>query len=136
MNPIGTNPDKSYSQAVQAEMARIERNEATVMFFPVWWWSIPAILKGWIDRVWNYGWAYGSRTYPDSRAWMIAIAGSGQTDYAKRGYDMAIKTQLDTGILDYCGVAETRFELLHGAIEGIEHSAAIMASARRLGAAF
>jgi NAD(P)H dehydrogenase (quinone) len=26
--------------------------------FPVWWWSFPAMLKGWFDRVWSEGWAY------------------------------------------------------------------------------
>src|SRR5262245_29894305 len=51
--PDWDNPDKRYSVEVQREMARIERNEATVMVFPVWWWSMPALLKGWIDRVWN-----------------------------------------------------------------------------------
>src|SRR5262245_25649813 len=56
--------DKRYSPAVQNEMQRIERNDATVMVFPVWWWSMPALLKGWIDRVWNNGWAYGGgRTF-------------------------------------------------------------------------
>lgn len=62
--PDWANPNKVYSTAVQNEMARIERNEATVMVFPVWWWSMPALLKGWIDRVWNNGWAYGDKKYP------------------------------------------------------------------------
>lgn len=31
--------------------------EATVIVFPVWWRPMLAILKGWIDRVWNNGWA-------------------------------------------------------------------------------
>jgi putative NADPH-quinone reductase len=49
---------KRYSAAVLAEQARIERHEAITIVFPVWWWSVPAMLKGWIDRVWNRGWAY------------------------------------------------------------------------------
>jgi NAD(P)H dehydrogenase (quinone) len=40
-----------YSTAARAEMARIERIEATVLVFPVWCWSMPAMRKGWIDRV-------------------------------------------------------------------------------------
>jgi NAD(P)H dehydrogenase (quinone) len=49
--PDWNDPDKIYSEDVQREMQRIERNEATVMVFPVYWWSMPALLKGWIDRV-------------------------------------------------------------------------------------
>ena len=47
--PDWSNSNKTYSDAVQREMARIERNEATVIVFPVYWWSMPAILKGWIE---------------------------------------------------------------------------------------
>src|SRR5262245_56488305 len=46
--PDWNDSDKVYSEAVQKEMQRIERNEATVMIFPVYWWSMPAMLKGWI----------------------------------------------------------------------------------------
>jgi NAD(P)H dehydrogenase (quinone) len=127
---------KVYSPEVRREMARIERNEATVMVFPVWWWSVPAMLKGWIDRVWNNGWAYGERTFPQRRARMVGIAGTGPEGYRKRGYDTAMITQLDIGILDYCRIAERRLELLHGSIEGAPYPAQIVAAARALGEAF
>jgi NAD(P)H dehydrogenase (quinone) len=51
--PDWGNPDKVYSSGVIREMERIERNQATVIVFPVWGWSMPAMLKGWIDRVWK-----------------------------------------------------------------------------------
>jgi NAD(P)H dehydrogenase (quinone) len=82
-------------------MARIEHDDATVMVFPVHWWSMPAILKGWIDRVWNNGWAYGARKFPQRRVWMIGIAGTLNDAYQKRGYDTAMQTQVNIGILDY-----------------------------------
>jgi NAD(P)H dehydrogenase (quinone) len=117
-------------------MERIQRNEATVMIFPVWWWSMPAILKGWIDRVWNHGWAYGGRSYPHRRVWMIGIAGAGEDAYRKRHYDEAIRIQLDVGVLEYCGVEDRRVELLYGAIEGTEQAEAVIASAAALGKAW
>ncbi|MBS0250964.1 MAG: NAD(P)H oxidoreductase [Proteobacteria bacterium] len=134
--PDWNDPDKTYSEAVRREMARIERNEATVMVFPVWWWSMPAILKGWIDRVWNHGWAYGPRSYPHKRVLMIAIAGNGRETYEKRDYDKAMQLQLATGILDYCGVEDGRLETLYGAIEGNDAPNQILHSASALGAAF
>lgn len=135
--PDWTDPGKIYSPAVLQEMARIRRNEATVMVFPVYWWSMPAILKGWIDRVWNRGFAYGGgATFPHRRAWMIGIAGTDAAAYAKRGYDRAMNVQLDIGILDYCGVAERRCELLYGSTEGGDYPQQILADARALGEAF
>jgi len=134
--PDRGDPGHTYSPAVQQEMARIRRNEATVMVFPVWWWSVPAILKGWIDRVWNRGFAYGGATYPQQRVWMIGVAGTNAAAYAKRGYDSAMNTQLDTGLLGYCGVPEHRLELLYGSVEGGEHPQQILTEAQALGEAF
>jgi NAD(P)H dehydrogenase (quinone) len=134
--PDWNDPDKVYSEDVRREMQRIERNEATVMVFPVYWWSMPALLKGWIDRVWNNGWAYGARKFPQQRVWMIGVAGGLPDSFAKRGYDTAIQTQLDVGILDYCGIAERRLQLLHGSIEGDDYPTQILTQARALGAAF
>ena len=134
--PDWADPNKVYSDEVQREMQRIERNEATVMVFPVYWWSMPALLKGWIDRVWNNGWAYGERKFPQKRVWMIGVAGGLEDSFAKRGYDTAIRTQLDVGILDYCGVQERRFELLHGSIEGDAYPTQILTQARALGRQF
>jgi NAD(P)H dehydrogenase (quinone) len=127
---------KRYSPEVQREMERIERNDATLMIFPVYWWSTPAILKGWIDRVWNNGWAYGDRTFPQRRTWMIGIAGNSAGGYAERGYGDAMQTQLNVGILEYCGVAERRVELLYGSIEGQDYVDRILLDAERIAAEF
>ena len=134
--PDWDNSEKLYSPAVRAEMQRIERNEAVVMVFPVWWWSMPALLKGWIDRVWNNGWAYGSRKIPVRRAWMIAIAGTTFDQYQKRGYDKAMDIQLKVGILDYCGVAEPRLEVLYGSMEGNSEVEAMFAKVAQIAAEF
>ncbi len=134
--PDWNNPAKVYSAQVQAEVARIERNNATVMVFPVWWWSMPAILKGWVDRVWNHGWAYGGRAYPHRRVWMIGIAGTSAEAYRKRGYDDAIRTQLEVGVLEYCGIKDRRVELLYGAIESTEQAESVISDAAALGASW
>ena len=36
---------------ILAEQRRVDRADALAFVFPVWWWSFPAMLKGWIDRV-------------------------------------------------------------------------------------
>ena len=43
---------------IAAEQLRIDRASELVLVYPVYWWSMPALLKGWIDRVFTNGWAY------------------------------------------------------------------------------
>jgi NAD(P)H dehydrogenase (quinone) len=135
--PDWDDPAKLYSPEVRVEMARIEAAEATVIVFPVWWWSMPAMLKGWIDRVWNHGWAYGDGArYPHRKFWMLAVAGGTDAQFAKRGYDTAMATQIETGVLRYCGVEDARLAMLYGTLEGEDAIAAVLDQARRLGAEF
>ncbi len=37
---------------VAAEIERIKWAEALVFVYPTWWYAQPAMLKGWLDRVW------------------------------------------------------------------------------------
>lgn len=104
---------------VAAEQARIDRSDALVLVYPVYWWSMPALLKGWIDRVFSNGWAYDSS--PDTklvkklRHLRVHLVGAGGADagtYARHGYLAAMKTQIDHGIFNYCGACVVTSELL------------------------
>jgi NAD(P)H dehydrogenase (quinone) len=44
---------------VRLEQEKINRSDAIVFIYPVFWSDVPARLKGWFDRVWTYGFAYG-----------------------------------------------------------------------------
>lgn len=134
--PDWSDPKKVYSQEVQTEMARINRNDATVMFFPVWWWSIPAVLKGWIDRVWNYGFAYGGSRYPHDRVMMVGLAGGPQEKYEKRGYDKAMQSQLKVGVLDFCSVPDGRVEVLYGILDNEAQIKTAIEQSKKLGSEF
>jgi putative NADPH-quinone reductase len=43
---------------VEAEFAKLLAADLLLLQFPLWWFSLPAILKGWIDRVFVFGGAY------------------------------------------------------------------------------
>lgn len=47
-----------FAPEVLAEQRRIDGADHLVLVFPVYWWSMPALLKGWIDRVFINGWAF------------------------------------------------------------------------------
>ena len=45
---------------VAQEIAKLSRADLVVFQYPMWWHGMPAILKGWIDRVFTYGGVYTS----------------------------------------------------------------------------
>jgi NAD(P)H dehydrogenase (quinone) len=51
----------SVSADIRAEQDKTDRADTIVVQFPLWWFGMPAILKGWFDRVWHLGYAYGRR---------------------------------------------------------------------------
>jgi NAD(P)H dehydrogenase (quinone) len=130
--PDWEDADKVYTDAVLAEQARMLRNDALAFVFPVWWWSLPATTKGWIDRVWNNGWAYGARTLPHKKALLLGTAAG----YAKRGYDQAMRAQILTGMMEYCGISESELHPLFDVLDGAEAREPHLAKARELGAAY
>jgi NAD(P)H dehydrogenase (quinone) len=102
-----------------AEQARINRADLLIMVFPVYWWSMPAILKGWIDRVFTQGWAYVDADGGETKRLLgrlsiqtIAIGGATRRTYERRGYAQAIQTQIDQGIFGYVGARMVGSELL------------------------
>jgi NAD(P)H dehydrogenase (quinone) len=43
---------------LEADIESLQSAEILVLVFPTWWFGLPAILKGWFDRVWAPGVAY------------------------------------------------------------------------------
>lgn len=106
---------------VLREQARIDRADALVLVYPVYWWSFPALLKGWVDRVFVNGWAYEevpgtgavAKKLQRLRVSLVAIGGADLRTYARHGYFGAMRTQIDHGIFGYCGARVVQTELLH-----------------------
>ena len=113
----------NYSEEVQIEFNRLNSNDAVVMIFPLWWWSMPAMLKGWIDRVWNYGLTYGEATHNLKKAMMISLAAHTKEELEKRNYYNAIETSLNIGILNYNDIIDRELVILGGTQLGEEHCA-------------
>ncbi|MGO7153722.1 NAD(P)H-dependent oxidoreductase [Rhizobium leguminosarum] len=123
---------------VAAEQARIDRADALVLVYPVYWWSMPGLLKGWIDRVFTNGWAYDYGA--DARlvkrlgrlpVHLVGLGGADVRTYARHGYFGAMKTQIDHGIFDYCGARVVTSEVLFEA--GPDHATAHLEAARVIG---
>ena len=104
---------------VLAEQARIDRADTLVLVYPVYWWSMPALLKGWIDRVFSNGWAFDFsgdlkhvKLLQRLRVHLVGLAGADARTYERHGYGAAMKAQIEHGIFDYCGATVLSSTLL------------------------
>jgi len=107
---------------IQREQQRVERADMLVFVFPVYWWSVPGLLKGWFDRVLTLNWAY--KVAEDGRivgnlrkvpVRLIATAGSDVAGFDKHGYSTAIRTQLVEGVFGFCGLKDVTLDILYQA---------------------
>ncbi|MFE1437330.1 NAD(P)H oxidoreductase [Streptomyces sp. NPDC058739] len=117
--PDWGNREKTYSQETHAHMRRILAAHVVVAVFPVYWQSVPAVLKGWIDRVWNYGFAYG-RSKPrlaGKRMLWLGLAGATSDDPIAQGMQAVLEANLSEGIASYCGFSHSSVSLLLDAEE-------------------
>ena len=103
---------------VLAEQQRLDRADALVLVYPIYWWSFPAQLKGWIDRVFTQGWAYDDdgqkvvKKLGKLQVHLLALGAASHRTYLRRGYFSSMRTQIDVGIFGYCGAPVVTSELL------------------------
>ena len=110
----------SLTADVKAEQERLLWADALILQFPLWWFSMPAILKGWVDRVYSFGFAYGvgeqsdrrwgdrygEGTLAGKRAMLLVTTGGWEEHYSARGINGPIDDLLfpiNHGILYYPG---------------------------------
>lgn len=108
------------TEDVKAEIDKLLWADVLILQFPLWWFGMPAILKGWVDRVFAYGFAYGVGEHSDlrwgdrygegrlagKRAMLIVTAGGWAEHYAPRGANGPIEDLLfpiNHGVLYYPG---------------------------------
>ncbi len=81
---------------IAAEQEKVLAADAVILQFPLWWYGMPAIMKGWVDRVWAYRLAYGYKdggntyrygdgAFKGKRALLCVSVGGPAKDYSPRG---------------------------------------------------
>jgi NAD(P)H dehydrogenase (quinone) len=132
------NRDKRYSDEVHVHADRLLAADRIAVVFPVWWFGPPALLKGWIDRVWNFGLTYGRREKPmaGKRMLWLGLAGLAEDDPDSDLTRALLDGALRRGIAEFCDVTDVHTEALFDSeakgLSGIErerHFAALLARA-------
>ncbi|MDB6078017.1 MAG: oxidoreductase [Akkermansiaceae bacterium] len=99
---------------LDAEMRKVEACDLLIFSFPLWWYGMPAILKGWVDRVLAYGRMYGEGRWfetgfaRDKRAMVLMTTGGGAAGYGGHGFNPsleAILTPIHHGIFWFNGMS-------------------------------
>ena len=113
------NHDAEYSEDLKFEQKRVEAADHLVLAFPVYWWSMPALLKGWIDRVLMGKWAFNrdpdlkmASNLPDLTVHLLAIANTHAESFDRHGYRSAYRTQIEEGIIKFSGLHLGRTEFV------------------------
>jgi NAD(P)H dehydrogenase (quinone) len=87
---------------------RTAQADQLVFIFPVWWEVMPALLKGWLDKVFLPGWAFREE---DAAPLLTHIQGA--TVITTMGAPEVIHTSVEAvlckGVLEFCGVQQTRW---------------------------
>ena len=146
-DPVLTEPELSPGHAASADVLRAQEDvraaDVLTIIYPLWWLSMPAMMKGYIDRVFARGFAYELRDgavhglLAGKKAVLITLSGAPLPLLAKSGGWNAVQVLQDTQIF-----RSTGFELIEhlhldeiapglSSVRAERHLADVRACARR-----
>ncbi|MBO6896718.1 MAG: NAD(P)H-dependent oxidoreductase [Shimia sp.] len=117
---------------VTREQGRIARADAICLIFPLFWWGMPSMTKGWVDRVWSWGWAYdqlddSEKSLQRNRSGLLLIpAGARSDEVESQGYRAALDTCWTTGTFGFFGFSPRRMEFLCGSTGSAKRREALL----------
>jgi NAD(P)H dehydrogenase (quinone) len=101
-----------FAPEIEAELGKLEACDLLILQFPMWWFGMPAILKGWVDRVmamgrtYGYGSIYQTGKFRGKRAMLSLTTGGPEEAYRKGGFNgdiEAILRPVQRGVLEFLG---------------------------------
>jgi NAD(P)H dehydrogenase (quinone) len=101
-----------FAPEIEAELQKLEWCDLMIWQFPLWWFGLPAVLKGWVDRVFAMGRTYGGgRMYEagmfrGKRALLSLTTGGPEATYLPEGLNgdlHGILRPIQRGMLQFVG---------------------------------
>lgn len=89
-----------------------------IFIYPIWWMDRPAILKGWFDRVFLYGFAHksGQGLLQHEKALVLQTTGEPETLYTAGGKNPAFHETVAEGSLGFCGIDSVKVHTFYDVI--------------------
>jgi len=103
---------KGFSAGLEAEMEKLEWCDLMVWQFPLWWFGLPAVLKGWVDRVfamgriYGYGHIYETGVFRGKQALLSLTTGGQEEAYRHGGFNgdiSGVLRPIQRGMLEFVG---------------------------------
>ncbi|KAL9555024.1 hypothetical protein MBANPS3_002534, partial [Mucor bainieri] len=111
--------EQVFSKEVHQEMDRINQHDALVFAFPMYWSNMPAIMKGYIDRVLNLGFAYaylGPSTMKTKKVFFMTTTGASEEIFRHRGdHTKFLSYYFNKVIAGYCHLDNSRLKIFDDA---------------------
>jgi len=125
---------------IRDEQAAVRRADVLTLVSPLWWSGFPAMLKGYLDRVFCAGFAYVIKQgeylpgLAGKRGVIITTSGATREELKNSGRLRAFKTIFDEGLMGFCGIDLVQHLYLGGIDPGMSQAdgEAQLASVRRL----
>jgi len=95
---------------IKTEQDHIRSADTLILIFPIWWSSMPAILKGYIDRVFSLKFAYDITAdgviglLKDKKVFLISTTGASKEDNEKMGAFQMMNMSMDMAIFQFSGM--------------------------------
>lgn len=112
LEEIHATSNNGFSAEIENEMVKMEACDLMIWQFPLWWFSVPSILKGWVDRVFAMGRMYDHENvfqngkFKGKKSLLSVTVGGEEGMYKKDGFlgDInAILRPIHRGILQFVG---------------------------------
>ena len=91
-----------FAPDLECEIRKLESCDLLIFSFPLWWFAMPAILKGWVDRTFAYSRIFGgARMYENGlgqgrrRAMVIMTTGGAADAFGLRGIHLSLESILN-----------------------------------------
>lgn len=114
---------------IAQEQRYITQADTLIFVYPLWWTGLPAILKGYVDRVFSYGFAYRYNQAGEiegllkgKKGFLVTTHGTPNAHYDSTGMTQALKETTDSGIFNFCGITEVN-HLFFGAVPSVDDKA-------------
>ncbi|WP_078409917.1 NAD(P)H-dependent oxidoreductase [Priestia abyssalis] len=113
---------------IKTEQEFITEADVITFIYPIWWTGLPAILKGYVDRVFAYGFAYVPgeegiiKLLKGKKGLIINTHGTPNEIYDEIGMTAGLKVTSDIGIFDFTGIEPVE-HLLFGSIGYLDEEA-------------
>jgi NAD(P)H dehydrogenase (quinone) len=132
-----------FADDIEGEIQKIEWCDLMIWQFPLWWFGLPGILKGWVDRVFAMGRTYGGEriyangAFKGKRAMLSLTTGGPVPAYVKGGFNgdiQAILRPVHRGMLQFVGFDVLAPQIAYGPVrlEQAQRTALLAAYAERL----